>query len=42
MVASGVGQVPGQEVAHLQHLKEFVKEIRTAIVRQTPMITGDS
>jgi hypothetical protein len=37
-----VGQVPRKEVAHLQHLKEFVKKIRTAMVRQTLMITGDS
>jgi len=31
----------GQEIAKLQHSKEFVEKVRTAKVRQTPVITGD-
>jgi hypothetical protein len=42
VVAPGVGQVRGEEMAEAQHSKKFMKEVNTAVVRQTPMITGDS
>ena len=42
MIASGVAQVPCQEIAQLQQLKKFVKEVDITEVRQTLMITGDS
>ncbi len=42
VIAPGVPQVPGQEIAQLQPLKKFVEEVDATEVRQTPMITGDS
>jgi hypothetical protein len=42
MVAAQVGHLAGEEAAHPQHLKKFVKEVCTARVCQTPMIKGDS
>jgi hypothetical protein len=42
VIPPGVAQVPGQEIAQLQHLKKFVEKTDAAEVRQTPMITGDS
>jgi hypothetical protein len=41
VVASGVGQVRGQEMAEAQHSQKFMEEVNTAVVRQTRMITGD-
>ena len=35
-------EVPGQEIAELQHSHKLVKEEGTAEVRQTSMFTGDS
>jgi hypothetical protein len=42
LVASGVGQMGGQEIAQLQHSQKFVKKVDTAEVRQARVITGDS
>jgi hypothetical protein len=42
VIAPGVAQVPCQEIAQLQQLKKFVKEVNATEVRQTPMIKGDS
>jgi hypothetical protein len=40
-VAPGVGDVPGQKMAELQHSQKFMEEIHAAVVRQTRMITDD-
>jgi hypothetical protein len=40
-IASGIGEVPGQKMAKLQHSQKFVEEVDAAVVRQTRMITGD-
>jgi hypothetical protein len=31
----------GQEVAEMQHSKKFVEKVRSAKMRQTPVIAGD-
>jgi hypothetical protein len=33
--------MPGHEVTELQHSNKFVKKVRPAEMRQTPVITGD-
>jgi hypothetical protein len=42
MIAPRIVQTAMQPVPQLQHSKEFVEEEDPAIVRQTPVIKGDS
>ncbi len=42
LVAPGVSQVPGDKIPDLQHSCKFVKEVYTPVMRQTPVIAGDS
>jgi hypothetical protein len=40
-VAPGVGEVPGQKMAELQHSQKFMEKVHAAVVSETRMITGD-
>jgi hypothetical protein len=41
MTGAEITQSASKKVAKLQHSEEFLEEVNSSIVRQTPMVTGD-
>ncbi len=42
MIGPGIMQAPMEPVPQLQHSKKFVEEEYASVVRQTPVVKGDS
>ena|ERR1035441_112001 len=41
LVASGIVQMPCEEISQLQHSIKFMEKVNSAVVSQTRVITGD-